>query len=69
MQYLLVAADKSVKLPIDIPDEIIINNCTSKRLKPTKLKASKTKFKTKRNTPFSKNIKNNQKQTAQSLVK
>ena len=69
MRYLLVAADKSVKLPIEIPDEIIIKNSPSKRLKPTKLKASKTKFRTNRNTTFSKIIKNKQKQTAQSLAK
>ena len=68
MRYILVAEDKNSKLPIEIPDEIIVKNSTTKRLKTTKHKASKTTVK--RNTPNSKNItKKKQKQTAQSLAK
>ena len=51
MRYLLVAEDKSSKLPIEITDEIIVKNSTTKRLKTTKHKASKTTVKG--NTPNS----------------
>ena len=65
MRYLLVAADKSSKLPIVIPDEIVVKNKTQKSPK-----FKTTKKRVKKNPPESKNYPvKKRKQTAIPLTK
>ena len=65
MRYLLVAADKSSKLPIVIPDEIVVKNNTQKspKFRTTKKRVQKKDPKS-NNSPVKK-----RKQTATALAK
>ena len=68
MRYILVVADKSSKLSINIPDDIIVKKLTSIIHKTPKLKAPKNKVK--RN--FSKSeatLVKKRKQSAKSIAK
>ena len=68
MRYILVAADKSSKLPINIPDDIIVKKPTSIIHKTPKLKAPKKKVK--RNSSKSKaTLVKKHKQSAKSIAK
>ena len=67
MRYILVAADKSSKLPINIPDDIIVKIPTSIIHKTPKLKAPKKKVK--RNSSKSKTLVKKHKQSAKSIAK
>ena len=65
MRYLLVAADKSTQLPVEIPDEILTHKTVSKA-KYTALKTSQKKRK--RNIPKP-HTKKKRKQIAKPIAK
>ena len=70
MRYLLVAADKSSQLPVEIPDEILTHKSRAKASKVHKTRATPSKPSKKRKRSVSKaHPKKKRKQSAKPIAK